>query len=403
MEKRLEMKDIERCLLGTVLIYIVTYLAVSRNGELSFDFIVHTDWARQLGDGEVTIREFLINRSSYPLWHIVTDILYKFVGLNENEAAATSTALFNCFTYWSVNYAWIIYVKVKKIKLRSNIWLWSFLLMIMGPLYMPRYTKFYYLGQGSGNIWHNPTNMAVKGIAVLTFMLIAFLVENVNNTRKTYFLLSILLVISVLEKPSFLQGIIPGLGLYIIIMFVVRRKIKEYAAEYTNFLKIISAFVPAVLIVLLQFYAAFFGGERSGGVGISYGYVLHNYSFNLFHSFLLAFAFPIVVLIIDFKNMIKDIFFQIACCYEFSAWLESVMIYEKGVRALNGNWLWASYLSMFMVWMISVIRFCCYIESEEKRTLKKTISISLGIGVLALQVICGFLYWYNIATGKIIY
>lgn len=405
LSKKIEMQDIEKCLLGTILLYIMTYLAVSRNGQLSIDFSAHASWAAELCSGELTVREFLVNKSSYPIWHVVTAILYKYVGLNENEAAASATAFFNCFTYWCVNAVWSCYGGDGQQK--SNTWLWSFLLMIMGPLYMPRYAQYYYLGQGTGNIWHNPTNMAVKGTAVLAFMLIGALIYRENNSVKHYLLLAVLLMISALEKPSFLQGIIPGVGLYMILRCIFemfwRRDRKKFVSECKNFIKIITAFIPAAFILFFQFYVSFFSGEQSGGIGIAYGFVLHNYSSNLFHSFLLAFAFPIVVLIIDFKSMIKDIFFQVACCYEFSAWLESAMIYEKGTRMFHGNWLWASYLSMFIVWMISLMKFCENISKKEINSHRKVIGIGIGISAFSLQVLCGFLYWYSIATCKISY
>ena len=168
-------------------------------------------------------------------------------------------------------------------------------------------------------------------------------------------------------------------------------------------IKIILSFVPAVVILILQFYVSFFGGEQSEGIGIAYGYVLHNYSLNLFYSFVLAFAFPIVVLIIDFRDMMKDCFFQLACCYEFSAWAESAFIYEKGARTAHGNWLWASYLSMFIVWMISLIKFCSYISKEADLTYKRVLGIGLGVGFFVLQVLCGFFYWYSIVTGVQMY
>lgn len=404
MRQKVEIKAIEHCLVGTILLYVATYMAVVRNGELGVDFRIHTSWITMLDTGELTIREFLMNKTSYPAWHVLTGVLYKFIGLNENEAAATSTAIFNCFAYWCVNCVWIFYGRIRNTKPKCNVYFWSFLLMVMGPMYVPRYTRFYYLGQGSGNIWHNPTNIAVKGIAILAFMLVAFLVEKVNNSLKLYFVLSILLIISALEKPSFLQGIIPGLGLYMTIRFLlVEGGRREAVAQYKNYIKIILSFVPAVVILILQFYVSFFGGEQSEGIGIAYGYVLHNYSLNLFYSFVLAFAFPIVVLIIDFRDMMKDCFFQLACCYEFSAWAESAFIYEKGARTAHGNWLWASYLSMFIVWMISLIKFCSYISKEADLTYKRVLGIGLGVGFFVLQVLCGFFYWYSIVTGVQMY
>ena len=149
-KRKLDTKNLEQCFLGIIMIYIITYLAVVSNIELCIDFGTHASWSIQLFSGELSISDFLINKSAYPLWHIVTGVVHKFVGLNETEATATATAFFNCFTYLGVNAVWIYYER--ECKQKSNTWLWSFLLMIMGPLYVPRYTQYYYLGQGTGNI-----------------------------------------------------------------------------------------------------------------------------------------------------------------------------------------------------------------------------------------------------------
>ena len=73
--------------------------------------------------------------------------------------------------------------------------------------------------------------------------------------------LAVLLVLSALAKPSFLQGIIPGVGLYMLIkciyeLYQEKRK-NHFVLECKNCLKIILAFVPAVCVVAFQFYVSF--------------------------------------------------------------------------------------------------------------------------------------------------
>ena len=142
------------------------------------------------------------------------------------------------------------------------------------------FNPFYYLGQGSPNIWHNPTNIAVKGFAVLCFGLVIYILESAKTDKEllwTYIILSVLLVLSALAKPSFFQGIVPGLGLYFIFALIA----KGFKTQIKRFLLIALSFVPSACVIGFQFVCSFFiqGNIGEGnGIGIEFGRVLHNWS-----------------------------------------------------------------------------------------------------------------------------
>lgn len=73
-------------------------------------------------------------------------------------------------------------------------------------------------------------------------------------------------------------------------------------------------------------------------------------------SFLLAFAFPIIVFAYNYREILKDKLIQIICCFELAAWLEGALLYFKG-KEVACDFVWASILSMFMVWLIAIILF----------------------------------------------
>ena len=385
MNEERKQDRIWHCFCGTLLLYIATYCAVARGGELSGDFPVHTQWALSLSRD--TAWDFLSHKTAYPLWHIVVKLLYKW-GLNPCGAAASATALFQCLAYWCVGYVWSRMEKRKKCN--ANIWLWSLALFFMGPVYAPACTYSYYLGQGTGNTYHNPTNIAVKGAAVLAFAICAeILSEEKGIGKRKYLALSAVLLFSALAKPSFLQGMIPGLGLYVCLT-VPGAGWKERLQKYCV---MAAAFLPAAAVIFFQFFVSFFG-ETSEGIGISYGRILHNWTPNLFVSFLLAFAFPITVLLLDWKRLCRDKGIRLLCCYELCAWLESAFLYEKGAREAHGNWLWGSYISMFVVWTVSLIRFSGFVGEKQESGRWKT-AAAVGYAVFFLQVLCGIFYWYS--------
>lgn len=393
--KKSSINNIQRCFVGTLAIYIITYYAVVGGERLSlgFDYILHTDSAMLVSRNIDNLKELLITRKdNYPLWHIIVKFFYSFLGVEAYEAAAIATAVFNCITYWGVNYIWIKYKG--NTNLEVNTWLWTIFLMVMGPIRLPSITFQYYLGQGTGNPWHNPTNIAVKGFAVLAFALICYLLKTEICKKKHYIVLAILLAISALAKPVFLQGIIPGLGVYFILQILLGGKI-AWKENMIRFLKIAVCFFPSVMILFIQFLILFLSNQDPSGVSLSFGWgeVLYHWTPSLFKSFLLAFAFPISVLVIDFKNIIKCKEYQLALCYELCAWLESVVIYETGQRKMHGNWLWGSYISMFVLWVISLIKLWDYIHAADG-SIRKRVSIVLALSLLFAQVLCGIGYYW---------
>lgn len=60
-----------------------------------------------------------------------------------------------------------------------------------------------------------------------------------------------------------------------------------------------------------------------------------------------------------------------ALCYEFCAWAESALLYEAGERELDGNWLWGSYLSMFIVWMLFLFEYFNIISGDKAGAIKR--------------------------------
>lgn len=376
-------------MLSTLVIWIATYAAVMR--DYSTDYASHNIWAICLTRDNFF--EFTRTYISYPLWHILVNGLHKMFPTDTLSTAASVTALFNCFALWAIMYIWgkfsNTYVDF------TDVSFWSVCLLFVGPLSLPVFSPYYYLGQGSGNVWHNPTNIAVKGFAVVCFFLIVHILESTKTEKelkREYVILSVLLVLSVLAKPSFFQGIVPGLGLYFVFVLVT----KGWKLYIKRFLLIAMCFVPAMTIIAFQFVAAFLNGTSGGiGVGIEFGRVLHEWTPNLGISLALAFSFPLAMLIMNGKTLIRKTPIQVVLFYEFAAWLESAFLYERGPREGHGNWLWGSFVSMFIVWIVFLIYYIDIINDDSISAEKKKLNILVGMPLLFLHLLFGIGHWYS--------
>ena len=384
-------KNIRILLLATLVIWIATYAAASRDYYL--DIQQHVGWALEINRSNIF--DFMRNYIAYPLWHVCVRYLCNFFPYGPTNTASGATALFNCFALWAVIFVWSR-LAGKKIDFGS-ISFYSTCLLFVGPLSYPAFNPFYYLGQGSPNIWHNPTNIAVKGFAVLCFGLVIYILESAKTDKEllwTYIILSVLLVFSALAKPSFFQGIVPGLGLYFIFALIA----KGFKTQIKRFLLIALSFVPSACVIGFQFVCSFFiqGNIGEGnGIGIEFGRVLHNWSPHLGKSFLLAFAFPVAVLLINFKPLIKKTSIQVTMFYELAAWAESTFLYEIGERELHGNWLWGSYISMFIVWVVFTIHYFDILNDENVSVKRKRVNMIIGLPLLFLHLLFGISFWYS--------
>lgn len=394
---RLEKKEIEEkigCLfVGTLIIFWLTYTMVCMQIDNAYnDYQMHATWVLQIN--RYNIFDYMLEYISYPLWHFTVITINKMLDFDITPSVAGATSFFNCIAFWGIVYGWD-FLSNKQTVLKTKVF-WAVCILLMGPLYAPSFNENYYMGQGTGNVWHNPTHIAVKGFAVLCFVWIVRLVNQEAEHRKwEYILLSGLLFMSALAKPSFLQAMIPGLGLYFI--FELLRNIGggNNKARIIHFCSIAATFIPSVFLLGVQFVLNFFTNttiHNADGIGVGFGAVLSAWTDNLFISLLLVLAFPLFVLLIDAKNLLKDISVKLVISYGLCAWLEAALLYENGIRQYQGNWTWGWNLSLLIIWMLFVIKFLGILRDETVSSCKRMICLCLGVPILFFHVLFGIGY-----------
>lgn len=378
---------------GSIIIFMATFIVSYHAYFLpGTDVYYHTVWALEDVDN---IFDFISNVLSYPLWHYTTRFIYVVFGFSESMAAATVTAAYNTLTFIAIDY----FCRKFYPEICDEVGNYIVLMMMVffvGPLYYPRFNSHYYEGQWSPNPWHSPTTITVRLFTVLALILIGVIIEDTVKLYH-YILLTGVLLLSTLAKPAFLQGIIPGLGLYMIISILIKKD-KNLLVKY---IKIIVAFIPSVMYMVYQLFVTVTTNKSNSqnqsdvmGIGFGWGAELHEWTTNMGVSFLLAFAFPIIVFVFNYKTVIKNKMVQIICCFELAAWLEGALLYFKGKESAC-DFVWASILSMFMVWLIAIIIFIK--EHSEARIKKNTIICWLyeviAYVVLGCHLFLGILYW----------
>ena len=260
-----------------------------------------------------------------------------------------------------------IYVLTDKVLIMYGVkqsWLVSFVLCIVTAIWCPFYNLNVYLGQGSPNTWHSPTNMMVKPFTILLFFRVVKLLKKIQSNEtinsKEYILLSFLLGLSTLAKPSFYQGFIPALFLYCVVSSFAARfnHIKQY------FILGLSI-VPATLIIIFKMFSNFYA--EAEGIGIGWFLVPKLYSPNVVISLLLLLCFPICYTIF-YKDHLKRLEFKLAWYYFIVSYMEYGLLYEKGDRFTHGNFGWAYSLAAYILFTVTTASLFCNYEKESRKS-----------------------------------
>lgn len=373
-------KLVRKTVFATAIFFITAVIAYKQIALYS-DYSLTYIWGRDVFYG-------YSHMSSYPMWILIDKYIYELgrilVGLPADYAAAITSGLVNAVTYLVID--WLI--SQKKVHYSDLI---AFALMFVTAIYMPWYNPDIYMGQGSPNVWHSATILMIKPFTVLTFVLIVNLCEKIDKeeivTRTDLALLTLILFLGVVAKPCLFQGIVPALGVYIIIS-LIRYKMRDYK----TWLFIVLAFGPAFLLVVFQFVVTMFYEEKGAGIGFGWMDVIGYYAPNPYFSFLLVMFFPLMYIILNYKTAFKKTDIILMLLYVACSYLEYAILYENGVRKYHGNFGWAADLSYLIAFVVTAGHFFSDYQQENLTSKRDLIKSTVLLTAFLLHVGCGLYY-----------
>ena len=230
-------------------------------------------------------------------------------------------------------------------------------LHLAGPIYAWFFNKTPYLGQGSPNIWHNPTSIAVRPIALLVFVLVSSMVIKARREdfehgipAGTAVLTGLLLILSCLAKPSFVQVFYPAIFTLMVIWLIMYR-----GRNLKTALQLFLVCLPSLIVMILQFVNAFYSGSgKSGGLAIKPFVVAGARTRSIPISLLLLLAFPLLMLVITAVKKSLNWSDALAWLMLFWGLVWRLLLAEKGEREWHGNFSWGFMLASYLVWYCAV-------------------------------------------------
>ncbi len=357
-------------LLGaTVLVFLPLFQSLSRQYT---DFGAHLEFAASL-----------IRTGSTSLPHFVFEYGVAFfyaLGLSLTQGAVLLSLIA------MVSTAGVIFLIIKGDADPPLAALLSFALLLVGPLSLITLPDLeLYLGYMTPNVYHNPTLILLKPIALGLLILGSRAFDRgVEEPRWGIIALAAMLsVFSCLTKPSFQIAFLPGLGL-LTALAIVRRE------EVDLRLCVLGVAIPSFVVLGWQ-YSVGFGQVRTSEIFFAPLQVIGFLADRVFLKLFLSVVFPVLVTALFFRDAFRDKRLMIAWSTAIFGLLYAYLLAESGSRFSHGNFLWSGYIG------ISVLYVACIPVLLRQG---KSSSQLLCWGVFSLQVLSGGVFAFSQALGE---
>jgi len=373
---------------GVISVYLFSNYIYSANLQKTIypsDLLGHLNFIKTIKSGKL----FLI---PHPGFHILV-ILFSWLSFTSVEVSSIIILTLCVISSFAITYFYLRSI-ILNTHLESLLITW--ILFLVSAIYLPFFSKNIYLGQGTPNIWHNPTFIAQKPLAILIFfMAIVFLQFNNNSllNKKSLFL-AFLLFASVWIKPNFAITLIFSLFLYIFLSRKSRFKIERYGQT-------LIIVIPSIISLALQYYFTYkpLASKYHPSLIIDYLAVWKHHSPNPYISLLLGIAFPVALLIFKFSSIKKNPLFALTIILFVIALAQMAFFAEEGYRFFYWNFSWSYYMGLYFVFLVALLEYFSWIKKIKKNNLFDISKFILSSTVLLLHLASGIFYIVKILSG----
>ena len=249
-----------------------------------------------------------------------------------------------------------------------------------------------YLDKIVPTIWFNSTAMLTMPFAIWLFF--AAIKWFKKDTISNFVWVCLSSLLSVLTKPNYILAFLPVLGLVALVQAAFRRN----RSGFRNLLLLIglSALVGGILYIQSTepVSSGPFGNPNASEESVHIAFapfgVWRLYSPNIPVSLLLSVAFPLGVILLYYQEVKTDVSVLLAWGVFLVATAQYALLAETGERFADANWIWASNIAMYLLFLVSTVVLLA--QPRSKRF------YFLG-SLLALHVAAGIYYYARVALG----
>jgi hypothetical protein len=205
--------------------------------------------------------------------------------------------------------------------------------------------SYYYGYIGLAN-YHNPTIHLLKPFALLSFMYASRAAAGERSKWGSIALAAFWMILSSWIKPNYTFAILPALGLVIGIRLWQRIRV-DWKMMLFGF------FLPGLLSLFFQWLIAYYYGDPGEGIIFAPFQVEGAYSHNLALKFFLSALFPLLILIIARRSLLKDSNLLVGWTGFLVGGAQFYLLAEGGERMLHGNFRWSGQIMLFLLFAVT--------------------------------------------------
>ncbi len=377
------------------LTFAVSYALMGRPAS---DISIHATWATE--GGLLDVRAYL-RHNAHILWHVLVNLLVT-LGLPTAVAASLITALSKGAELWLL---WRLAETILDGKTKP--WVpgaCAVCAALVSSLCLPWYNPTVYLGAGTPNTWHSPTQL----------LAMAFMLACVPMTARRYadferrlpetgeqtvtpvrqaVLLSALLALSTLAKPVFMQAFLPAACLYFLVQWIRHPRNSRF------FVRMLLVALPSAALMIGEFLYYFILFPDTG-MTMSVTWVK---ALDCLIGVLLVQGFPVFALLTDREpRKWRDPLLALTVLMDAAGLLEQLVLSETGFRAADGNMGWAMMGAALMLWAVMLPRFigqfAAWRAAREKNGWRAA-RYAVGLTLVGWHLISGIYYVIYLLTG----
>jgi len=259
--------------------------------------------------------------------------------------------------------------------------------MLVGPIFFFTMPERTYLGYITGNVYHNPTFILLRPLAMLVFYL-TFRQLHSRPTWKPIVLGAVLLALATQAKPSFTITFLPAVGLFALF------QIKRFHSLNWWYV-IVTLALPAVVILAEQFYMTYLGADSDSIIFAPFKAILQ-YVPNLGSMFLfilLSILFPLLFTLF-YRQQLQNEKTVLFVWLNFLVAVAISLLFTEVKNIAHLNFWWGSMVALFILFVetigqagrLGVFNF----RNKERLAVNAVIT-----GTLFLHLVCGVIYYMN--------
>lgn len=274
-----------------------------------------------------------------------------------------------------------------------------FLVSMLSPVVLKSLPGIYgrYRGVFTPNPYHNATYLAVRPFAIICFFQFVELLKSYEKQFdwKKGIAFGLMLLLATMTKPTFTLVLVSIAGLVMLY--------RLFRSHFTNLKASVClgvCFIPTFCNLLYQFFGMF-GPKESDSTGLAFGWLVawRMHCGNIPLAIWLAWAFPIVVLLIHHKELKTNAFYRFSIQFALMSMVMMMVLYEKGARSDDMNFSWGYMHGIFFAFVMSAVLM---LKSTLKRD-KKWYLLGLEWLMYFWHLGCGLLYFRHMLLGLMYY